>query len=254
MDKLREGIDFYLAGDLYSAVKYLKEYIDEGGHEAGKAYYHLGVAYSDWQRLTEACENLKKATELEPDKSMYHYRLGVVYSRLMILDSAIEELRRSIELNPEHQRSRFILGTVHFQRGDMKKAYDVFSDLIKSSPDFAGAYYNRGLASYRLGDDESCAADLKKALELNPAYDEARQQLAYLYFDRGDFPNAVVLCKQIYENGVRDLIFLRRFIKALNSAGYEEKMREVAHEALVLYPHSQELRQFLDRIEGKKNE
>lgn len=250
MDKLREGIDLYLAGDLYAAVRCLREYIDEGGPEAGMAYYHIGVAYSDQQRLTDACESLKKAVELEPDKSMYHYRLGVVYSRLMILDSAIAELQRSIDLNPEHQRARFILGTIYFQRGDMKRAYEVFTTLIKSSPDFAAAYYHRGLTSYHMGDDEGCAADLEKALELNPGYDEAIQQLAYLNFNRGNFSEAAAFYTRIYENGARDWVFLQRFVKALYYAGAEEKAREVAGEALILFPHNQELQQFLDGREG----
>lgn len=247
MNKLHTGIELYLTGDLYAAAKALKEHIDQGGTAAGTAYYHLGMVFSDQQKLTEACEYFKKAVELEPDKSMYHYRLGIVYSRLMMLDFAIDELQRSIDLNPEHQRSRFILGTIHFQRGDMDEACNVFTALIKTSPNFADAYYHRGLAYYHMGKNEQSKADLEKAIELNPAYDEARNRLAYLYFNAGNYLQAAELCMEIYDNGARDCVFLQHLVKCLTFAGMLERAEEVAAEALILYPYNPDLQKLIEK-------
>ncbi|MBQ3034291.1 MAG: tetratricopeptide repeat protein [Deferribacterales bacterium] len=249
MNKLHNGIDLYLTGDLYAAAKVLKEHINEGGPSAGTAYYHLGMIYCDRQKLTEACEYFTKAVELEPDKSMYHYRLGVVYSRLMMLDFAIKELQRSIDLNPEHQRSRFILGTIHFQQGDMEKAYEVFTALIKTSPDFADAYYHRGLTLYHMGNNDLCRADFEKALELNPNYDEARSRLALMYLNSKDYDKSSLLYMQIYNNGARDCVFLQHLVKSLILAGDLDKAGEIVSEALILYPHNPEL-QKLSEMKG----
>lgn len=249
MDKLHNGIELYLSGDLYGAIRELKEYIDGGGVSKGTAYFHLGMIYSDRQLLTDACDYFKKAVELEPGKSMYHYRLGVVYSRLMILDSAIIELQKSIDLNPEHQRSRYILGTIYFQKGDMDMTHKVFSGLIKVSPDFADAYYYRGLASYHRGDNDGAILDFNKALELNPSYDDAKIKLAVLYYHDGNYTKSAKLYSDIYDNGVRDWLFIHNYIKALHSAGSNEKAQEVVREALLLYPHNQELQRFLEEKE-----
>lgn len=50
MDKLHEGIDFYLAGDLSRALRLFQEYINDDGWDKASAYYHSGLCYSDMNR------------------------------------------------------------------------------------------------------------------------------------------------------------------------------------------------------------
>lgn len=249
MDKLREGIDLYLAGDYYAAIRILREYIQQGGSSAGTAYYHIGLAFSDLQKLTEAGENLSKAVQLEPKKSMYHYRLGVVYYRLMVLDLAIKHLKRSIELNSEHLRSRFILGNAYFKQGNIQKAAETFTHLITASPDFADAYYHRALCCFHLGNLENAKIDLAKALEVSHAHNDARLKLAQLQYHESKFADAEKNCEIVYKNGIRDYVFLKFFIDALIKSGNEERAKVVAAEALVLYPHNIDIQNLLRTYE-----
>lgn len=241
MDKLSEGIDLYLAGDYHAAIRKLQEYIQEGGSAAGTAYYHIGLAYSDLQKLPEAGENLAKAISLEPKKSMYHYRIGVVYYRLMVLDKAIEHLKRSIELNPEHLRSIFILGTAYFRRGNIKKASETFTSLISASPDFADAYYRRALCSFHEGNMEKTKSDLEKALEISKEHNYARLKLARLEYGEGNFHKAVENCEIIFKNGIRDYVFLKFFIDTLIKSGDTAKAEKIGAEALLLYPYNMDI-------------
>lgn len=245
MDKLREGIDLYLAGDYYAAIRILREYIEQGGSSSGTAYYHIGLAFSDLQKLTEAGENLSIAVKLEPNKSMYHYRLGVVYYRLMVLDLAIKHLQNSITLNPEHLRSRFILGNAYFKQGNIQKAAETFTQLISASPDFADAYYHRALCSFHLGNLENAKIDLEKALEKSCAHNDARLKLAQLQYNEEKFGDAEKNCEIVYKNGIRDYVFLKFFIDALIKGGNEERAKVIAAEALVLYPHNIDIQNLL---------
>lgn len=245
MDKLSSGLDLYLAGDYYAAIRILTEYIDNGGISADTAYYYIGLAYSDLQKLPEAGENLSKAVNLEPNKSMYQYRLGVVYYRLMALDKAIEHLKKSIDLNPEHQRSRFILGNAYFKQGNIEKAEHTFTKIISSSPDFADAYYYRALCSFHKGEQEKALKDLKKALEINEFYTEARIKLAQILYNQNNFSQAELNCEIVFQNGIRDYVFLRFFIDVLIKNGNIEKAKIVASEALVIYPHNLDIQNLL---------
>lgn len=245
MDKLRDGVDLYLAGDYYAAIRILNDYIAEGGVSAGTAYYHIGLAYSDLQKLTDAGENLTNAVRLEPNKSMYHYRLGVVYYRLMVLDKAIEHLKKSIELNPEHQRSRFILGTTYFRQGNIPKAAETFSELISASPDFPDAYYYRAFCAFHLGNLNEAKIDLLKALEINKDHNEARLKLAQIEYNEAKFVDAEENCEIVYQNGIRDYLFLKFFIDTLIKSGNKIKAEKIAAEALVLYPHNVDIQNLM---------
>jgi tetratricopeptide (TPR) repeat protein len=46
-----------------------------------KAFLELGVLLSDQQRYTEAIQELRRATRLEPDLAQAHYRLAQAYQR-----------------------------------------------------------------------------------------------------------------------------------------------------------------------------
>ncbi len=249
MDKFREGIDLYLAGDHNAAIKVLTEYIDENGELVGQAYYHIGLVYSDMQKLALAGQYLAKAIELEPEKSTYHYKIGIIYSRLMVLDKAIEHLKRAIELNPEHQRSRFILGTVYFQRGLMQDAYNCFTELIKTSPDFADAYYNRAQCLYHMGDEKAYEVDIQKALELNPEYNSARLSLARHYLHSKQLKRAIDNFNIMYEYGFREYLFIKTYIEALLLAGEKLKAHDVATEALLMYPNNIDIEELIKRCE-----
>lgn len=245
MDKLRNGIDLYLAGDYYASILLLNEYIADGGISAGTAYYHIGLAYSDLQKLTDAGENLSKAVRLEPEKSMYQYRLGVVYYRLMVLDKAIYHLKKSIELNPEHLRSRFILGTTYFRQGSIAKASETFSELIAASPDFPDAYYYRAFCAFHMGNLNEAKVDLLKALELNKDHNEARLKLAQLEYNEKKYQDAETNCEIVYQNGIRDYVFLKFFIDTLLKSGNRQKSEIIAAEALVLYPHNADIQNLM---------
>ncbi len=247
MDKLREGVDAYLAGDHSVAINLLTQYIDENGEFQGQAYYHLGLIYSDSQQLAISGEYLSKAISLEPDKATYHYKIGIVYSRLMALDKAIEHLKRSIQLNPEHQRSRFILGTVYFQRGLMQEALDTFTALIERSPDFADAYYNRSLCYYHIGDEKLYEQDILKALEINPTYNVARLSLARHYLSCNKQKKAVENFEIIYNNGFRDYVFIKSYIEALLMIGDKITAKDVAVEALHMYPNNIDIEVLIKR-------
>ncbi len=244
MDKLHQGIDEYLSGDLPKAVKLLQEHIKENGYDAGAAYYHLGLCFSDLNQLTPACENFAKACELSPEKSMYLYKLGLTYFRLMALDKAEDALNRTIALNPEHQRSRFLLGQVYFQKGLMLEAEHIFTQVLEKSPDFADAYYYRALTRYQLAKNDDALIDLENAVTINPDYTDALLEASKINFEHSNFLKAAEDCKKVYSKGNRNFSFIKYYLNILLRAELIEEFDIILSEALVLFPNNQEIISF----------
>ncbi|MEM6496552.1 MAG: tetratricopeptide repeat protein, partial [Pseudomonadota bacterium] len=63
---------------------------------------------------------------------------------------------------------------------DFAKAVADYSRLVQLMPENADAYNNRGYAYHQLGDRARAIADYRKALELNPALVQPRENLKAL--------------------------------------------------------------------------
>ena len=241
MDKLHNGIDEYLSGNLPKAITLLKEYINENGYDKGSAYYHLGLCFSDLNQLTPACENFAKACEISPEKSMYHYKLGLIYFRLMALDKAEDSLSKTISLNPEHQRSRFLLGRIYFQKGLMVESEKKLTEVLEKSPDFADAYYHRAMALYQLGKNQEALKDLHIAIEINPDYTDALLEASKINFEHSNFIQSAEECRAIYNKGNRSFSFIKYYLNVLSKAGIFDEFETIKSEALILFPNNQEI-------------
>ncbi len=241
MDKLQAGIEEYLSGDLYKAIRLLNEHINNSGYDIANAYYYLGLCYNDLNQISLAGQNFAKAVELAPEKSMYLYKLGLTYFRLMALDKAIITLTKTIELNPEHQRAKFILGQVYYKRGLMNDAENIFSEVLEKSIYFADAYYYRALTRHQLSKDDQALFDLNKALEINPDYKEALLEKAKINFENSNFEESVATYKTVYEKGYRDFIFIKHYLNVLKKAGKFKEFENIKTEATLLFPNNAEI-------------
>jgi GT2 family glycosyltransferase/Flp pilus assembly protein TadD/MoaA/NifB/PqqE/SkfB family radical SAM enzyme len=72
-------------------------------------------------------------------------------------------------------------GEALFSMGDLHGAMDAFSKAIDINPDYAQAYDDLGVVYWKLGDNESALKNFKKACELNPDDHDAVINLGDLY-------------------------------------------------------------------------
>ncbi|MES1925683.1 ankyrin repeat domain-containing protein [Salinisphaera sp. T31B1] len=82
-------------------------------------------------------------------------------------------------------------GRAAYTDGRYADAVAAFSDAIAFQPDQAQAYYRRGLARAATGASEPAAADLRAAIAYDDQLHAAREALARLYVDHGDFARAI---------------------------------------------------------------
>jgi tetratricopeptide (TPR) repeat protein len=132
--------------------------------------------------------------------------------------SAQFEYEAALDVDEENVRANFGLGLTYMERGDTEKASDIFTRVVALDAAFApehkhlfnefginlrksklldqaveyyeralkitdndeNLYYNIARAYFERGDRQECLDNLRRALELNPRFEEAQKFLAYL--------------------------------------------------------------------------
>jgi tetratricopeptide (TPR) repeat protein len=116
------------------------------------------------------------------EKADCHYRRGeVLWWQRKNLEEAISEFRQAIELSPKHVSAHVLVGAaIYAYQGDVVAAEAELEQAIALAPRNKWAYYHLG-EIYR---QESLAAKAQamytRALELDPDFAVAQQQLAVL--------------------------------------------------------------------------
>jgi tetratricopeptide (TPR) repeat protein len=79
------------------------------------------------------------------------------------------------------------VGRALFRDGLMEEAKEYFDTAIQQVPDNAEAMAMVGYTEHRLGRDDAAIATLRRALQLDPEYVEARIYLGNVLYDRGEY-------------------------------------------------------------------
>lgn len=146
-------------------------------------YEKLGTAYGMKGQVDKAISYFDKALEVD-SKNM-----NALYGRAVGLqqkdpERAIRDLEILIK-NATDKTSKAnamgMLGSCYINSQQLSKALETFNEVINQlgSKDPAH-YYNRSVILLGTGNQDGAIRDLRKAIELNPNYDQAKQQLANL--------------------------------------------------------------------------
>lgn len=160
--------------------------------------------------VAQAAEQYRKAIAESPDLAAARNRLGVTLNKLAQHAEATEQFREALKLQPNDPSLLNNLAFSLYLEGEYAAANDVLTDLLDVRPTFRRARMNHGLVLARLGrDDEAltefsfvtepadayynlaviqaeceryaaAATSLDQALQHNPQFAEARQQLREL--------------------------------------------------------------------------
>jgi tetratricopeptide (TPR) repeat protein len=176
------------------------------------SYFGMGTAYAMLEEFDEAYRYLKQAIELNPGEEAYYHNLGNTclkllriseayrcYQKYLLLapngDQAVEMsnklrfLEQSIrkdtkecksELSIEEmlaQETIFQTGFDHLSHGNYDEAIACFEQVLEKEPNHHQSYGNIGVALMSKGEFECAEQILRKALELEPSYQPAQQNL-----------------------------------------------------------------------------
>ncbi|MCU0621468.1 MAG: tetratricopeptide repeat protein [Gemmatimonadales bacterium] len=150
---------------------------------------HIGSAYA-WLALEEFAwsrRSFESALALDPDHEDALAGLGEVLLRLGDRAGALRCFERIVALGFQDDLELMLqLGRAAFRDGLIAQAHRYFELAVAAHPDSPDAAACAGYAAHRLGNDAGALFWVRRALELEPHYAEARIYLANMLYDRGE--------------------------------------------------------------------
>jgi tetratricopeptide (TPR) repeat protein len=126
----------------------------------------IGATAKPDDRVSACSAVIDAKTETGRKLAVAHCNRGEGLTEKRQLDSALADLNEAVRIDPAYPCAYANRGRVYAFKGDPDRAIaDVYS------------WNNRGQAKMRLGDKSGAIADFKKALQLQPGLDSARDSL-----------------------------------------------------------------------------
>jgi tetratricopeptide (TPR) repeat protein len=189
MDKqgeTKEAIEFYR-----SALKIRPHY--------ASAYFGLANVLVKEGRVEEGIRNYYLAIQFKPDYAEAHNNLGGIYLNYGEYEKAVDHYIAALQISPGLVEAHNNLGIALMQNGKLEMAISQFQKALQLTPDFTKAQSNlrRALAIQKEFDME--ISRLQNLLKDNPKNVELHFQLGNLYFRKGDPPKAMQHYKKALE-------------------------------------------------------
>lgn len=118
-------------------------------------------------------------------RSDHHLYRGWVLLRHQRMDLAIDELKKATEKNPNNLYAYYQLGVAYFSAEKYLLSLETFESLREKSPFYPEVIKNIGLVYKQLGEQEKAITFLKKSLTFNDII-STHFSLAKLYYQLGD--------------------------------------------------------------------
>jgi tetratricopeptide (TPR) repeat protein len=227
------------------------------------AYYHYTLAHMYEEMVTaygrsdlavKATEEYRLAIEADPSSEFLTSSLAELYVKTGRIADAVKEAQDIIKRDPKNLEAHKLLGRIYLRSlGDMpggsgsdnilKLAIDQYEQIVKLDPDSVDDHLLLGRL-YRLNNDLSKAeVELKTAIKIDPASEEAVTTLAMLYTDEGDTSHALKVLSSIPDSA--------RSAKLYSALGAAYEQRKDYKSAIDAYQHAIVLdRDNLDAIRG----
>ena len=170
-------------GNLEEAIASYRRAIELDPQNA-RAYFNLGLALRSQGKLEEAIASYRRAIELNPQYVYAYHNLGNALYNQGNLEEAIANYRRALELDPQYAHAYSGLGNALRIQGNLEEAIANYRQAL-NSPDRPGsltsahayAYNNWGVALKDQGNLREAIANFQKAVDLDPDYTLAQNNL-----------------------------------------------------------------------------
>lgn len=154
-----------------------------------KAQQNLALAYYKAGRMDAAIKHYKELLEIKPHFTDAICTLGNAYKRKGLVDKAVECYSRALEIDPELVDIRNNLAAALIEQERFDEALEHLETLLKMNPG-VNTHLNAGVVLTRLDRVDEAIMHYEKALSLNPNIAVAHNLLGELQIRKNNYQAA----------------------------------------------------------------
>tara|TARA_R110001592_G_scaffold237306_11_gene496354 strand:- start:8667 stop:9680 length:1014 start_codon:yes stop_codon:yes gene_type:complete len=174
-----KGRIYLEAGDTAKAVSSIRTSV-ELNPDFYKGFKLLALAY-ETADTTFYKEYVNAAARVEPNNAEPIFMLADFHYRNGRIDQAKEVYKQSIAVDSTFEFSHFNLGVIYLSEDvALDSALTCFEACTRIAPNYTNAWYNMGLCYEYMDSTTKALSSYNKVLELNPAYQPAREAIENL--------------------------------------------------------------------------
>ena len=176
-----------------AAVEFLSRAI-EADPQFVAAQHALGVVHQNLGNRWKAAAQFRASAQLDPTYAEPYKALGDLYltAPRRLFEEAIKAYTKAVELRPFYAEAHVGLGDALAAKGDVDPAVAAYQRGIEHNPMNGKVYVSLGKLYYtEKGLYYESVTAYKKAIDLDPAYLDARMGLAEVYEDKGLYKEAI---------------------------------------------------------------
>lgn len=182
---------YELSGHIENAIPAMRLAIQRDPHSEPYRFAY-GMMLTNAMAPKAAVIRLAEAIELFPASPRLRLALGIAHFKAGSNDEAAKALRRAIELDPKYAPSHAYLGMTYVEVGRYEEAIAAYERALAINEKLGVVNYlvAQALLSQAGSDAARVEANLKRAVELEPSFAQARLALGKLYFRAGRLAEA----------------------------------------------------------------
>ena len=199
MAKLNSLLDNFAQADLYiSKALGVDPYVAEAYFMRGIIYrsdYYTTGRQTSWDI---AMSSFQTAVEQDPEYYSAYVEMGVMQDQVGS-DLALDYFNSALEIFPESTEALYNIGIFHQTRKQIPEAMAAYKKLNEIDSTWADPYYNQGyIHLLYIGDLDSSIYFFERATAIDPGYYQAYNNLGLAYETKGDIENA----KRSYQKAI----------------------------------------------------
>ena len=225
-------------------------------HISENEHYNKGLMLFDHGLYAEAIAEFEQALDSAsegdiPERKLASFyiceayiNLGLNHLRMGMHHRAEEDLKLALTIHPEYADLHFYLARVYYREEQYDRAEEQLKKALRVNPKYARALIYLGLVRLKKGKEKGLA-DISKAVDIEPAYDDENSQLAASLYHSGDIDQAIRLIEEAAEIDVDQVSYLlEKSRKLMKEKAYPEAS-DALLEAIAICPHYADLRHYL---------
>lgn len=188
----------------------------------------------------KAIEKYLSLLEANPENKTIYFYLGLVMVRVGNTQNGIRylEMAKSILLDPGQRfRCLIFLGKAYADSKAFSKAERVFREALQTGIPEPGAYSALGAVFYERSMVDQAIDALRKALEIDPDYPGALNNLGYILTEtQRNIEEGISLCTKAVELDPKNPAYRDSLGKSLMTGGFFEEAELEFQKAMELFP------------------